>query len=228
MPQTSPDSTSPVINSESNYLSLPGAKTHSFSTNSSPNPEISGKDSKFGTVNSQLSTVNKNDQFTNPTEIDVVAEKHNDNLSMDESVESMDELQDASNNSQNDTQNQNEKKRKRRVLFTKTQTFELERRFRQQRYLSAAEREHLAQIIGLSPTQVKIWFQNHRYKTKRATHEKSPPTSSFQSTRLPSPSSLKRIHVPVLIADGKPVSNPQLINESGNFSGGSAQKWWQI
>jgi hypothetical protein len=33
------------------------------------------------------------------------------------------------------------RKRKRRVLFTKAQTFALERRFRTQRYLSAPERE---------------------------------------------------------------------------------------
>ncbi|OUC39765.1 homeobox domain protein, partial [Trichinella nativa] len=54
------------------------------------------------------------------------------------------------------------KKRKRRILFSKSQTVELERRFRQQRYLSAPERELLAQQIRLTPTQVKIWFQNHR------------------------------------------------------------------
>ncbi|KAJ9599632.1 hypothetical protein L9F63_026519, partial [Diploptera punctata] len=48
------------------------------------------------------------------------------------------------------------KKRKRRVLFSKAQTYELERRFRQQRYLSAPEREHLASIIRLTPTQVKM------------------------------------------------------------------------
>uniref|UniRef100_S4RKL8 Homeobox domain-containing protein n=1 Tax=Petromyzon marinus TaxID=7757 RepID=S4RKL8_PETMA len=60
------------------------------------------------------------------------------------------------------------KKRKRRVLFSKAQTFELERRFRHQRYLSAPEREHLASLLKLTPTQVKIWFQNHRYKMKRA------------------------------------------------------------
>lgn len=52
-----------------------------------------------------------------------------------------------------------QKKRKRRVLFSKAQTYELERRFRQQRYLSAPEREHLANFIRLTPTQVKIWFQ---------------------------------------------------------------------
>lgn len=59
------------------------------------------------------------------------------------------------------------KRRKRRVLFTKFQTFELERRFRIQRYLSAPEREQLAMQIRLTPTQVKIWFQNHRYPLKQ-------------------------------------------------------------
>lgn len=58
-------------------------------------------------------------------------------------------------------------KRKPRVLFSQTQVLELERRFRQQRYLSAPEREILASSLSLSPTQVKIWFQNRRYKSKR-------------------------------------------------------------
>ncbi|KAF7261866.1 hypothetical protein EG68_00683 [Paragonimus skrjabini miyazakii] len=63
-------------------------------------------------------------------------------------------------------------RRKRRVLFTQAQVYELERRFKQQKYLSAPEREHLSQIINLTPTQVKIWFQNHRYKCKRAQKDK--------------------------------------------------------
>ncbi|NWS03506.1 NX22A protein, partial [Motacilla alba] len=88
------------------------------------------------------------------------------------------------------------KKRKRRVLFSKAQTLELERRFRQQRYLSAPEREHLASLIRLTPTQVKIWFQNHRYKMKRARAEKG-----MEVTPLPSP---RRVAVPVLVRDGKP------------------------
>lgn len=58
-------------------------------------------------------------------------------------------------------------KRKPRVLFSQAQVLELERRFRQQRYLSAPERELMAQNLNLSPTQVKIWFQNRRYKSKR-------------------------------------------------------------
>ena len=48
------------------------------------------------------------------------------------------------------------KKKKRRVLFSKAQTYELERRFRQQRYLSAPEREHLANLLNLTPTQVQL------------------------------------------------------------------------
>lgn len=92
---------------------------------------------------------------------------------------------------------QSGKKRKRRVLFSKAQTYELERRFRQQRYLSAPEREHLASIIRLTPTQVKIWFQNHRYKTKRARQEKGLDIGN----PMPSP---RRVAVPVLVRDGKP------------------------
>ena len=88
------------------------------------------------------------------------------------------------------------KKRKRRVLFSKAQTYELERRFRQQRYLSAPEREHLASLIHLTPTQVKIWFQNHRYKTKRAHQEKGVSLLPLGSPR--------RVAVPVLVRDGKP------------------------
>ena len=59
------------------------------------------------------------------------------------------------------------KKRKRRVLFSKHQTYMLEYRFAQQKYLSASEREYLADRLGLSANQVKIWFQNHRYKNKK-------------------------------------------------------------
>ena len=64
-------------------------------------------------------------------------------------------------------------KRKRRVLFTKTQTQELEKRFREQRYLSAPEREELSKLINLTPTQIKIWYQNHRYKYKRQRAERA-------------------------------------------------------
>ncbi len=45
-------------------------------------------------------------------------------------------------------------KRRRRILFNQGQIYELERRFKQQKYLSAPERENLANILQLTPTQV--------------------------------------------------------------------------
>ncbi|CAF0920969.1 unnamed protein product [Adineta steineri] len=63
-------------------------------------------------------------------------------------------------------------KRKRRVLFSQQQVMELEKRFDKNRYLNAQDRDQLAHSLNLSSTQVKIWFQNHRYKTKKATKEK--------------------------------------------------------
>ncbi|KAK5644577.1 hypothetical protein RI129_005877 [Pyrocoelia pectoralis] len=63
-------------------------------------------------------------------------------------------------------------KRKPRVLFSQAQVYELERRFKQQKYLSAPEREQMAQGLKLTSTQVKIWFQNRRYKCKRQKLEK--------------------------------------------------------
>uniref|UniRef100_A0A914X7X1 Homeobox protein ceh-24 n=1 Tax=Plectus sambesii TaxID=2011161 RepID=A0A914X7X1_9BILA len=119
-------------------------------------------------------------------------------------------------------------RRKRRVLFTQHQVYELERRFKLQKYLSAPEREQLAQMIQLSPTQVKIWFQNHRYKCKRQAKEKAmqdgrpSDASKDDSSRSPSPSpqqsvgvglgqssaqleqSPRKMAVSVLVKDGKP------------------------
>ena len=59
------------------------------------------------------------------------------------------------------------RKKRSRAAFSHAQVFELERRFRHQRYLSGPERADLASGLKLTETQVKIWFQNRRYKTKR-------------------------------------------------------------
>ncbi|XP_070690553.1 NK2 transcription factor related 7 [Pempheris klunzingeri] len=88
-------------------------------------------------------------------------------------------------------------RRKPRVLFSQSQVSELERRFRQQRYLSAPEREHLALILKLTSTQVKIWFQNRRYKCKRQRQDKSLELAGYP------PPAPRRVAVPVLVRDGK-------------------------
>ncbi|KAK3850369.1 hypothetical protein Pcinc_042923 [Petrolisthes cinctipes] len=112
-------------------------------------------------------------------------------------------------------------RRKRRVLFTQAQVYELERRFKQQKYLSAPEIEQLAALIHphthtgqFSSTslsshpphthvhRVKIWFQNHRYKMKRAAKEKA--MSDQTPSTNQSAGSPRRVAVPVLVKDGKP------------------------
>uniref|UniRef100_H3DI62 NK2 transcription factor related 7 n=1 Tax=Tetraodon nigroviridis TaxID=99883 RepID=H3DI62_TETNG len=87
-------------------------------------------------------------------------------------------------------------RRKPRVLFSQAQVSELERRFRQQRYLSGPEREHLAHTLKLTPTQVKIWFQNRRYKCKRQKQDKTLELVGF-------PPAPRRVAVPVLVRDGR-------------------------
>lgn len=57
--------------------------------------------------------------------------------------------------------------RRSRAVFTYAQVFQLERRFNAHQYLCGTERADLAKALKLTETQVKIWFQNRRYKTKR-------------------------------------------------------------
>eukprot|EP00794_Sanderia_malayensis_P014228 gene14228-15712_t len=59
------------------------------------------------------------------------------------------------------------KPRRIRTAFTYEQLVALENKFRSTRYLSVCERLNLALSLGLSETQVKIWFQNRRTKWKK-------------------------------------------------------------
>ncbi|GAU89008.1 hypothetical protein RvY_01607 [Ramazzottius varieornatus] len=54
-----------------------------------------------------------------------------------------------------------------RTAFSPSQLLRLEHAFEKNHYVVGTERKQLAQQLGLSETQVKIWFQNRRTKHKR-------------------------------------------------------------
>ncbi|NWI08828.1 VEX1 protein, partial [Crypturellus soui] len=58
-----------------------------------------------------------------------------------------------------------------RTKFSSAQLQELERSFREQRYIGASEKRRLAAALGLSQSQIKTWFQNRRMKFKRQTQD---------------------------------------------------------
>ncbi|NWT93264.1 VEX1 protein, partial [Urocynchramus pylzowi] len=58
-----------------------------------------------------------------------------------------------------------------RTKFSAAQLQELERSFRQQRYIGAGEKRRLAAVLNLSQSQIKTWFQNRRMKFKRQTQD---------------------------------------------------------
>ncbi|XP_042358659.1 NK3 homeobox 3 [Plectropomus leopardus] len=84
-------------------------------------------------------------------------------------------------------------KKRSRAAFSHAQVYELERRFSTQRYLSGPERADLAETLKLTETQVKIWFQNRRYKTKRRQI----------AAELATCSSPKKVAVKVLVRDNQ-------------------------
>ncbi|RNA32982.1 homeobox Nkx- -like [Brachionus plicatilis] len=68
---------------------------------------------------------------------------------------------------QNVSQDKSRKPKKSRILFSQWQINELEKLFKKQRYVTSNERDLMAKRLKLQANQVKIWFQNRRYKIKK-------------------------------------------------------------
>ncbi|KAK4470906.1 hypothetical protein MN116_006416 [Schistosoma mekongi] len=85
------------------------------------------------------------------------------------------------NNSNTDSNNniiiKNKKLRKPRTIYSIWQLQMLNRRFIHSQYLNLTERASLASQLGLTQTQVKIWFQNKRSKLKKILRQGQDPTA---------------------------------------------------
>lgn len=99
------------------------------------------------------------------------------------------------------------RKKRSRAAFSHAQVYELEKRFNQQKYLSGPERSDVAKSLKLTETQVKIWFQNRRYKTKRKQLQILENSLSGQQA-----GSGKKVAVKILVQDniGHPFGNGSL------------------
>merc|ERR1719481_531617 len=75
--------------------------------------------------------------------------------------------QEADQESQRPLMHNGKKVRNPRTIYTAQQIQELEVRFQEAQYLALPERADLATKLGLTQTQVKIWFQNRRSKYKK-------------------------------------------------------------
>ena len=70
-----------------------------------------------------------------------------------------------------------------RTIFTSQQIQHLEFRFQKTPYLSLPNRAELASLLGLTQTQIKVWFQNRRGKSRRQKQTSDqPPESGDQSS----------------------------------------------
>nr|BBC20843.1 homeobox protein Noto1 [Parasteatoda tepidariorum] len=58
-----------------------------------------------------------------------------------------------------------------RTIFSADQMARLEQEFSRSQYMVGQERTYLAQVLNLTESQVKIWFQNRRIKYRKQTLE---------------------------------------------------------
>ncbi|XP_074081264.1 homeobox protein Nkx-6.3 [Macrotis lagotis] len=73
------------------------------------------------------------------------------------------------------------KKKHTRPTFTGHQIFALEKTFEQTKYLAGPERARLAYSLGMTESQVKVWFQNRRTKWRKKS-ALEPSSSTTRST----------------------------------------------
>ncbi|KAA0713718.1 Homeobox protein [Triplophysa tibetana] len=72
------------------------------------------------------------------------------------------------------------KKKHTRPTFSGHQIFALEKTFEQTKYLAGPERARLAYSLGMTESQVKVWFQNRRTKWRKKSASEPSSTQTLQ------------------------------------------------
>ncbi|KAG7459630.1 homeobox protein Dlx4a-like [Megalops cyprinoides] len=113
------------------------------------------------------------------------------------------------------------KLRKPRTIYSSLQLQVLNQRFQQTQYLALPERADLAAKLGLTQTQVKIWFQNKRSKFKKIMKHGSsgPEGEHLNSTSSISPCSpgLPQLWDVSMASKGAPMHSGGYMNNFGHW-----------
>lgn len=114
--------------------------------------------------------------------------------------------------------------RKPRTIYSSLQLQALNQRFQQTQYLALPERADLAAKLGLTQTQVKIWFQNKRSKYKKIM-KNGPcgPEGDHLPTPTPSSSSPCSLWDISMAAKGPPAHSGGYMNNFGHWYSGHQQ-----
>jgi len=108
--------------------------------------------------------------------------------------------------------------RKPRTPFTTAQLNALEKKYREKQYLSISERAEFSAELKLTETQVKIWFQNRRAKTKRLSESEMERIRIASMPLLPRPFGIPPSLIPGMSPQSLAGFFPGILSHSINTS----------
>ncbi|CDS38306.1 nk 6 homeobox protein [Echinococcus multilocularis] len=99
------------------------------------------------------------------------------------------------------------KRKHTRPTFSGQQIFALEKTFEQTKYLAGPERARLAYLLGMSESQVKVWFQNRRTKWRKRSAADMASVKSTTGNQAPTFASSNSIKLSITSEHSSPLSD---------------------